>query len=73
MTDQLTDDALAKRAEAMYYNGNETAIHFIFEALKVHRESLRLLIDLTEDHHSRCKCDAHPHIASIRELLGVSQ
>ena len=85
MTDQLPDDALYKRAESMYYTGSYTAIDYIFDALKVHRDGLLLLMDLdhgvgcdmwgdlVQSTGMPCSCGLDQHIASLKQLLGVSQ
>lgn len=80
MTDQLTDDALYKLAESMYYTGSYTAVDYIFDALKVHRDGLRVLLGLPHPHlcekmlgRIHCDCGRDQHIASLKELLGVSQ
>ena len=87
MTDQLTDDALYKRAESMYYTGSYTAIVYSFDALQVHWDGLRVLErcnhnlmcpalplgKISSEEVGDCNCGLDQHIASLRELLGVSQ
>jgi len=116
MTDQLTDEALAKRAEEIaktvlpadtftleesfpdgWYSQDQSnrmnSYKFAtLDALKVHRDGLRFMQQA--DHltscalyvrdgstpwrmgitaETKCSCGRDQHIASLRELLGVSQ
>ena len=105
MTEQLTDEYLAKRAEAEAVKqyppiGNaeidslrmreaKACYKATLSALKVHRESLKvlrglphrescdlaqdLLYECGNDYNRPCSCGRDQHIASLRELLGVSQ
>ena len=106
MTDQLTDEYLAKRAEeiAMEVLPHDTGVDGLssseqnarrqsykfatLSALKVHRDGLpymqhkptcnKWIVDDcgwhdTLDDKRGCTCGLDQHIASLRELLGVSQ
>lgn len=111
MTDQLTDEALAKRAEEIaktvlpadtftleesfpdgWYSQDQSnrmnSYKFAtLDALKVHRDGLRVLErcnhnlmcpalplgKISSEEVGDCNCGLDQHIASLRELLGVSQ
>ena len=100
MTDQLMDEALAKRAEELAnerypFPDDEPSFdtHLLqvghadatLDALKVHLDGLKVLEsldhgagcamwdDLVQSTGMPCSCGLDQHIASLKELLGVSQ